>query len=122
MVPYFIFSLILCFGSHTYFDWVYIFYGSRNALAEASSFTPLWFLPCFFVSTIIAQIIQKLTKKKILFLIISLVIGCGGFFLNRIIKDLIPMGFPFSLDVAMVGVLLIAIGKVYKYYKWGGVL
>lgn len=67
LIPYLCFALILCFGTHAYLDWIYIFYGSRNALAESSSFTPLWFLPCFFCSTIIAQFAYRACRGKIKF-------------------------------------------------------
>lgn len=48
VVPYILFSLIMCFGDGKMFDWIYILYGSRDALDNVHCYTPLWFLPCFF--------------------------------------------------------------------------
>lgn len=119
LVPYFLFALILCFGSKGYLDWPYIMYGSRNALSESFSFTPLWFLPCFFLSTIIVHVIWNGVKENATsFCLVCCAVGILGFILGSIVPSL---GFPFSFDVAMVGVLLIAIGRTFKCNIMGGV-
>ena len=53
IVPFLLFATILCFSNDGIKGWAYIFYGSRNSLSLANTFTPLWFLPCFFVSVIL---------------------------------------------------------------------
>ena len=109
LVPYFIFALILCFGHDSYFDWGGIIYGSRNSLNASISFTPLWFLPCFYISTIINNAINLITRKWIK-VIIPVSIGCIGFILS--IKLPLSWGYPFSFNIACVGVALMFLGKV----------
>lgn len=109
LIPYFLFALILCFGHDSYFDWVGIVYGSRNSLNASFSFTPLWFLPCFYLSTIINNVINFVTKKWIK-LVILVTIGSFGLIMS--VNYPISLGYPFSLNISFVGVALMFLGKV----------
>lgn len=108
LIPYILFALILCFGHDSYFDWVGIIYGSRNSLNASISFTPLWFLPCFYFSTIINNAINLITRKWIK-VIIPVLIGCIGFIMS--INNPLFWGYPFSINIACVGIALMFIGK-----------
>ena len=123
LIPYFIFAAILCFGDDSYIDWINIIYASRDSLAMSSCFTPLWFLPCFFVSTIVLNVINSIKNTPIRHLLFVLV-GLLGFILSAI--KVFSYGFPFNLDVALVGVLLMFLGGKFvnlliNKYILGGV-
>lgn len=114
LVPYTFFSLILCFGKSGMIDWAYILYASRDSLAFADSFTPLWFLPCFFLSSVIFFVVSKLTMSNgfLYYMLISL-ITIVGFVLSSF-RVYLPYGYPFNFDVAFIGVLLMALGNEVK--------
>lgn len=120
LVPFLIFSLVLCFGRRNYVDWCYILYGSRNALAEATTFTPLWFLPCFFLSTLIFRSAFYIPNDILRYVIIC-IIGITGFVLSRIMPSG-AIGLPWNLNVALVGVFLMLIGFAIKKIKIGPIL
>lgn len=103
---------MLCFGSGGVSDWGYIFYGSRNSLYQAASFTPLWFLPCFFVSTILFRAIYNF-ENIWLTRALCLLVGIIGFSISFFPID-IPYGLPFNLNVASVGTLLMGLGYEIK--------
>ena len=130
LIPYFIFALILCFGTRKMADWPLLIYGSRDALHAASSFTQLWFLPCFFLSTVFFQTIAQLKmRSEILFAIA--VIGCSvlGFVLS-FYRTHLQYGFPWNFDTALVGVGIMYLGYITRKvnaverlnYVWGGVI
>lgn len=128
LVPYVFFSLILCYGSHGMKDWFFILYASRDALANISSFTPLWFLPCFFCSSVLFFLINKVAKNKdVCFYLIVVIVGIVGFVMSCF-RGCLPYGYPFNFDTALVGVLLMGLGKATKVLNikylcvWGGVL
>lgn len=117
LVPYVIFALILCYGTRGILDWGYLFYSSRDSIAEAKSFTPLWFLPCFFVSTMVFFIIDKVTSKnQITFYFFIILIAAIGFFLGEH-REMLVWGFPGNIDVAFVCVLVMAVGSSCKFIK-----
>ena len=108
LIPYFLFALVFCFGKNAYKDWVYIIYGSRNTLEMASSLTPYWFLPCFFLSSVFYYMITIFFTKKVT-TFASLLIGLFGLFVSKHIPSI---GLPFSMDVAMVGIGLMGLGAL----------
>lgn len=109
LVPYFLFAMILCFGTNSYFDWIKILYASRNSLSDANVSTPLWFLPCFFISSIFFMQVNKIGSRyiKVLVLLILFVLGCllSNYTINS-------YRWPFNIDVAFVGVILMTIGQL----------
>ena len=112
LIPYLLFALILCFGENSYFDWIGIFYASRNSLWDVNTFTPLWFLPCFFVSTVIFAAINKF-KVRVRFLVV-IFLGALGYLLSEL--EIGKWRYPLNMDVAFVGVLLMYIGSVFNKY------
>ena len=101
MVPYFLFALILCFGGQSYKDWVNILIADRNSLSESASFTPLWFLPCLFVSSVLMDICSRLLGRSdaVVKGAVAALVVLGGFLISR--TGASPL--PWSLDVALVG-------------------
>ena len=128
LIPYFIFALILCFGTRKMVDWPLLIYGSRDALHAASCFTPLWFLPCFFLSTVLFQTIIRLKLRSETLFTIA-VIGCSvlGFILS-VYRTHLQYGFPWNFDTALVGVGIMFFGYITRKvkvvermnYVWGG--
>ena len=112
IVPFILFSLMLCFGSRGGEDWIYILYGSRDSLAFAKTFTPLWFLPCFFFSSFLFRLISNISNYNVVRLCVLII--CIPGFIGGYYHKFFKYGFPFNIDVALVGVLLMGIGKELK--------
>ena len=111
LVPYLLFSLIYCFGNKGYWDWALVFYASRNSLSMANSSTPLWFLPSFFVSVISYRILlQYIMNSKVRLLVCS-VLGSLGFWCSYS-DNCSYIGFPLSVNVALVGIILMECGRL----------
>ena len=113
-VPYLLFGLIYSFGTNGYIDWCYIGYASRDSIQLAQSFTPLWFLPCFFFSSVLYDGIKRIMKNNKVLLYIVGGVGVIGWLLGRYAPML---GFPFSADIACVGVLLMAFGDMLAFFR-----
>ena len=117
IVPYILFSTILCFGTNHYKDWFYLIYASRTSLSLAHSFTPLWFLPCFFLSTIIYALLKR-QFHDFAHTVVVLVVGVSGFFLSRICKP--EIGLPWNFDMALVALLFILFSDNFmRHLKFG---
>lgn len=74
LVPYILFGLI--FADPGVKECLFVATGTRQGLAEASSLTPLWFLPCIFITDLILYFILKyliVPEKKS-----SIFVGGGG--------------------------------------------
>ena len=126
LLPYIIFALILCFGKKNLADWPLLIYASRDSIFAAESFSPLWFLPCFFLSTIVFSIINNVTRKSnvLYWVLISGIVVLG--FLLAGFRERLSYGFPLNADVALVGVGIMFIGQLASGIKLdiklGGVL
>lgn len=124
LLPYIIFALILCFGKKNLADWPLLIYASRDSIFAAESFSPLWFLPCFFLSTIIFSMINNVTRNSnILYWVLIAGIVVLGFILARF-REQLTYGLPLNADVALVGVGIMFIGQqvsgIQLDIKWGG--
>ena len=128
LIPYFIFALILCFGTKKLADWPLLIYASRDALYASSTFTALWFLPCFFISSVLFLLLTKVRRKSELAYYSSAVgIVLVGFFLS-LYRSNLPYGYPWNFDAALVGVGIMVLGSDARSRgasvlnpKWGGV-
>jgi fucose 4-O-acetylase-like acetyltransferase len=126
LIPYFLFALILCFGSNIG-SWGYILYSSRTSLFLGDSFTPLWFLPCFFLSAVIYKIVLILeSKAEVIFsfgikgaffwLLIALCALIGFYF--PLHNKLLKVGYPFSINVSFIGAVLMGFGRILRNSKF----
>ncbi len=81
----------------------YLVYGSQAGFRKAGSLSSLWFLPCMFLSVcafeIIQQTIAKLKRGIWVLCCVSVVFAVIGLFLPHLSN-----GYPWSLDVAFLGV------------------
>jgi fucose 4-O-acetylase-like acetyltransferase len=132
LVPFFCYALM--FSHESFTKWIYILYGSRNGLAIADTFTPLWFLPCLFSSVIIYQLIINVAdkfheKRNICYWLLIVAVALLGYVLQfdkmggaenqhvttrtvSSIINFIGLGYPFCFNVALVGTVFMAIGRV----------
>ena len=112
MIPYILFSLILCFGGQSYKDWVNILIANRNSLNECASFTPLWFLPCLFVSSILMDVYSRLLVRcnGLVKGVMAALVVLGGFVISR--TGASPL--PWSLDIALVGFGFMWAGNLFR--------
>lgn len=125
MIPYLCFACILCFGNRNILDFGFLLYGSRNAIASANSCTALWFLPCFFVSSVIYRLVCSIANGKINKLcFMSVFCGIVGVVLSGVCSY--KYRYPLNLDMSFVGVFFMFMGYVLKrivnknFMRWGG--
>ncbi len=90
-----------------------LLYNTENSISRAGSLTPLWFLSCMFVAVCLFEGIQYFACKNhwsgwILFAM-SLVFGALGLFLPKL-----PLGYPWSLNIAALGLALMLWGALAK--------
>lgn len=91
----------------------WLLYNSQSSISKAGSLTALWFLSCMFVAVCLFELLQQLLCKTrhggwILFAL-SLVFAALGLFLPRI-----TYGYPWSVDIAMLGLALMIWGFLAK--------
>ena len=101
MVPFFLFALILCFGGQSYKDWVNILIADRNSLSASASFTPLWFLPCLFVSSVLMDIYSRLLGRSNA--VVKGAVAALAVIIGFVIFRTGASPLPWSIDVALVG-------------------
>lgn len=116
MVPYLIWGLV--YAPFSYQNLLELFYGSWEALTRMETLTSLWYLPCFFVSRVIVQLvitIVEFAKVK------NVPFGCGMLALPLLALGLFlphpENGVFWCADIALAGsgfiLLGIAVRKVY---------
>lgn len=116
MAPYLVWGLV--YAPFSYPNMGALFYGSWEALTRMETLTSLWYLPCFFVSRIIVQIVVNIAEYA---KVKSVPLWCGIAALPLIAAGLfIPHsenGVPWCADIALAAggfVLLgIAVRKAY---------
>lgn len=124
LVPYFLWSIIL------FAFWVFLgrFYGESASkdLSVYKNFIgifyaqgdqtymdwgiPMWFLPTIFLTFLLFYLVNKISQKRLQYLLISAIV-IGGFFLKKT-----GFKFPWSLDVAMVSLFFYSIGYYFKNF------
>jgi fucose 4-O-acetylase-like acetyltransferase len=91
----------------------WLLYNTENSISKSGSLTPLWFLSCMFVAVCLFEGIQwffckKQLSKWILFGL-SLAFGALGLFL-----PVLPLGYPWNVDIAMLGLALMIWGYLAR--------
>lgn len=117
LVPYLFFSLILCFGTRKMLDWLLLVYASRDSIYAAASFSPLWFLPCFFLSSIIFSMLNNVARRSdIIYGLLVVVIVIIGFFMASF-RQKLYYGYPWNVDVALIGTGFMFLGNQIQKTK-----
>lgn len=109
MVPYLIWGLI--YAPFSYKNLLDLFYGSWEALTRMDTLTSLWYLPCFFVSRVIVQVVVTAAEyagaKNVPF-------WCGIAALLLLVPGLLlphsENGVFWCADIALVGSAFILLG------------
>lgn len=100
MAPYLVWGLV--YAPFSYPNMGALFYGSWEALTRMETLTSLWYLPCFFVSRIIVQIVVNIAEYA---KVKSVPLWCGIAALPLIAAGLfIPHsenGVPWCADIAL---------------------
>lgn len=113
VVPYFIWGLV--YAPFSYDNMLTLFYGSWEALTDMGTLTSLWYLPCFFLSKIIVQIIITLAEY---IKVKSMPFWCGIASISLFIAGfLIPhpeSGYPWCADIALTGAGFILLGIAFR--------
>lgn len=115
LIPYTLWAII--FSELNPINLIYIIYGSHQTL-NINSNSSLWFLPCYFISTIIFEIIINITQKasksnKNKFNIISIIISILFIILSLLFPIINSLyGCPWSINTAFMGISFMLIGMI----------
>lgn len=89
-----------------------LLWGSQKSLASANSLTSLWFLTCMFVSVIGFEAFMTVQYREK-----SSYLNVAAMILLTVLSAYLPVirvGYPYSIDVSMMAMLLILIGFLAK--------
>lgn len=111
IIPYILWALI--YAGITPKNIIFIMYGSHISLKTVSN-SSLWYLPCFFISVSIYEIIKFILNKtkfneKIKYVFLA-GIGVCLFIISLILPKFMSLGYLWGMDVALVGAFFIVIG------------
>lgn len=112
IIPYFIWAIL--FSTYSIKNLLYILYGSNKSLGVAGSNAVLWFLPCLFISDLLANAILRICgncKNILIPIVLSL------FSLGYELKMLhtFNYGYPWSFDIALVGCGFVLFGYLLRH-------
>lgn len=100
-------DLLVSTGKHAF----WIFYSLRR-ITKMPNCTPLWFLPCLFICHIYMHFLIKISSRYKRYLI------CFGLLCIEILLKVIGMKqFPWHLDTALCGTLLMWIGMEIRNHN-----
>lgn len=112
MLPFLLWGLI--FSKFSIPNLLLICYGSYRSIHKAGSLTSLWFLPVMFFTVLIFFMISRTRGNKNrdwLLLSLSIVAFVIGVSMPRL-----GIGYPFSLNVALVALFFMTLGNITRPY------
>lgn len=124
LLPFLIYALI--FGNSDFKSWLFICYGTGESIRLGGSNPVLWFLPCFFVSSVILYFVIGVINRiknaiiKFWYILLSMIVFFTISDYMVIVKDVIPiiksLGYFFTVDVAFCGVGFMLFGVLISYF------
>ncbi len=113
LVPYLIWGAI--YSSFTYANFFKLFYGSWEILGSVKTLTSLWFLPCLFVSRILAELMLMLSWKvnKIPRHLFAFFVSIAAFIIGFLLPH-ISIGYPLCFNISFVALGFIMMGYAIK--------
>lgn len=112
MLPFLLWGLI--FSKFSIPHLILICYGSYRSISKAGSLTSLWFLPVMYVAVLLLFIISRIRGNKIeTWLMYSL---CIAAFVVGVSMPRIGIGYPFSVNVALVALFFMTLGNIIRPY------
>lgn len=125
IIPYFFFSII-SYLFYIIMDSLYqpqiqnievfkegIFFNLYVIVCSASGYlinTPLWFLPCLFITEVSFFILRKYFKRNYALLFIIIAFSFIGFLYN----SYVPLRLPWGADIALTGIVFYSTGYVFR--------
>lgn len=112
MLPFLLWGLI--FTKFSIQNLLLICYGSYRSISKADSLTFLWFLPVMYVAVLLLYIINRTRDNiKRVWLVLSLSIVA---FVIGVNMPRLGIGYPFSLNVALVALFFMTLGNIIRPY------
>lgn len=113
-VTYFIWALIYC--QFNIRNFLLVMWGTNDSLIYAKSSGVLWFLPCYFISCVIFEIVMFffINKKNGIFITFGLFsfFAIAGCLLG--IPNFISYRLPWGIDIALIASLFLWFGYFFK--------
>lgn len=115
-VTYLIWALIYC--QFTLKNFALVLFGTNASLISAESSGVLWFLPCYFIASVVFEIIMFLFSDKkggwLITGVIFALLAALGYLLS--VHTLISYRWPWGADIAFTASLFVWIGYIVKNY------
>ena len=112
MIPYFLWAII--YAKFSYVNLLKIFYGSYHTISSSGSLSSLWFLPTLFISIVLFVTIQFSLKRKFNICIKLIILAFS--FLIAIKLPVVDLGYPWSLNIAMMAFCYLVAGNILFPY------
>jgi fucose 4-O-acetylase-like acetyltransferase len=125
IIPYFFFSII-AYMFYITMDYLYqpqvqnvevfgkgVFFNLYAVICSANGYlidTPLWFLPCLFITEILFFSLRKSVKQNYKLLALVIVFSLIGFLYNIYIQ----LRMPWSIDIALTGIVFYSTGYFFR--------
>lgn len=119
-IPYTIWALL--YSTLTFRNLFKVLYGTREALVQIDSITPIWFLPALFAATCIAESILFLVRKS-KNPILPVCSGiCVLFLIGFNLPHIKPYGYPMAFDIALIAAAFLLLGWLLVRFNFSGFL
>lgn len=125
IIPYFFFSII-AYMFYITVDYLYqpqvqnvemfgkgVFFNLYAIICSANGYlidTPLWFLPCLFVTEMLFFMLRKRLKQNYKLIVLVIVFSLLGFVYNIYI----PLRMPWGIDMALTGIVFYSTGYFFR--------
>lgn len=125
IIPYFFFSII-AYIFYIIMDWLYqpqtqnielfgkgVFFNLYAVICSANGYlidTPLWFLPCLFITEILFFMSIKHFKQNYKLLALIIIFSLTGFLYNIYI----PLRMPWGIDISLTGTVFYSAGYFFR--------
>lgn len=115
LVPYFIYAFILGDRPNSLSMVFNIAYGSIQTISQSTA-SHLWFLPCFFLSIVMYDIIEFMRgkMKSIYWISIPILIVLSYVTSNKMLGDHLQRGWLWGVNSAFTGCILIYVGRLLR--------
>ncbi len=115
LVPYLIWCAI--YSNFSWKSYVLVFYGSWEMINAAGTLTSLWFLPCLFVSRVMAELLLMLSWKiKGIPRSLMAAAASAAAFLIGFLLPKISIGYPLCSNVAFMALGFIMLGYAIRNF------
>ena len=123
LVPYVLWAVI--FSGFSFYNLIFIGYGSNESLLKVGSNGMLWFLSVMFFASVISQamvtLLDKMKRNNVTVIVFIIILLCLAMVLNKFHDQIViygmHIGYPLAVDIVLLAVAFMLFGSLLKDYK-----